>query len=222
MTFTHPGDGNWYRYSFTFNLPAAAVTSKKSGVGLNLHIAMACTNSATFQTATPNTWITHTAPKLTAVGDVDWWSSTSNYLDLAQVQLEPGTQATPFEFRPYGTELALCQRYYYTINSVAANGSYLRFGIGAVRNTTLAECTIHLPVKMRNVPTFSSTAANTFIIYATEVITTATGLAIGADGCSDTVVTLSCGAASGLTAGQAFALMAFTNNTSFIAFSAEL
>jgi hypothetical protein len=31
---------------------------------------------------------------------------------IAQVQLEPGTVATPFEFRPYGTELALCQRYY--------------------------------------------------------------------------------------------------------------
>jgi len=30
------------------------------------------------------------------------------------VQLEPGTVATPFEHRPYGTELALCQRYYQT------------------------------------------------------------------------------------------------------------
>jgi len=32
--------------------------------------------------------------------------------DLAQIQLEEGTIATPFENRPYGTELALCQRYY--------------------------------------------------------------------------------------------------------------
>jgi hypothetical protein len=29
-------------------------------------------------------------------------------------QFEKGTQATPFEWRPYGTELALCQRYYFT------------------------------------------------------------------------------------------------------------
>ena len=28
-------------------------------------------------------------------------------------QLEPGPVATPFEHRPIGTELALCQRYYY-------------------------------------------------------------------------------------------------------------
>jgi hypothetical protein len=32
--------------------------------------------------------------------------------DLAQVQLEAGSVATPFERRSYGQELALCQRYY--------------------------------------------------------------------------------------------------------------
>lgn len=31
---------------------------------------------------------------------------------LSLVQLEPGSVATPFEHRPYGQELALCQRYY--------------------------------------------------------------------------------------------------------------
>lgn len=34
-------------------------------------------------------------------------------LDIGKVQLEPGAVATPFEFRPYGLELSLCQRYYY-------------------------------------------------------------------------------------------------------------
>jgi hypothetical protein len=35
-------------------------------------------------------------------------------LDIASVQLEPGPVATPFEQRPIGTKLALCQRYYQT------------------------------------------------------------------------------------------------------------
>ena len=34
-------------------------------------------------------------------------------LDIASVQLEPGPVATPFEQRPIGAELALCQRYFY-------------------------------------------------------------------------------------------------------------
>jgi hypothetical protein len=34
---------------------------------------------------------------------------------LTGIQLEPGLVATPFEHRPIGTELALCQRYYQTL-----------------------------------------------------------------------------------------------------------
>lgn len=33
---------------------------------------------------------------------------------VSKVQYEPGSTVTPFEFRPYGAELALCQRYYET------------------------------------------------------------------------------------------------------------
>jgi len=49
------------------------------------------------------------------------WDSRNNSLgqqsgtfDIAQVQLEEGSVPTPFEHRPIGTELALCQRYYET------------------------------------------------------------------------------------------------------------
>lgn len=36
----------------------------------------------------------------------------SGTFDIAQIQLEEGSVATPFENRPYGLELSLCQRYY--------------------------------------------------------------------------------------------------------------
>lgn len=38
----------------------------------------------------------------------------SGTFDIAQVQLEEGSVATPFEYRPTGLELSLCQRYYET------------------------------------------------------------------------------------------------------------
>lgn len=38
--------------------------------------------------------------------------STTTTVDLAQVQVEEGSVATGFEFRPIGVETALCQRYY--------------------------------------------------------------------------------------------------------------
>lgn len=54
----------------------------------------------------------------------------SGTFDIAQVQLEEGSVATPFEQRPYGLELSLCQRYYEPVMAYvngmvyAGNGDY--------------------------------------------------------------------------------------------------
>ena len=48
---------------------------------------------------------------------------------ITGVQLEKGSTATSFDYRPYGTELALCQRYYETV-SISSNGAaYTNMGI---------------------------------------------------------------------------------------------
>lgn len=46
----------------------------------------------------------------------------SGTFDIAQVQLEEGSVATPFEQRPIGLELSLCQRYYEINNSLDYSG----------------------------------------------------------------------------------------------------
>ena len=51
----------------------------------------------------------------------------SGTFEIAQVQIEPGPVATPFERRPIGTELALCQRYFEKSYSIAN-------ALGAVTN----------------------------------------------------------------------------------------
>lgn len=50
--------------------------------------------------------------------------SSGVWLSMAQVQLEAGPQATPFEQRPIGTELILCERYFALQSAVFINGSY--------------------------------------------------------------------------------------------------
>lgn len=63
-------------------------------------------------------------------------AQASKTVSIAQVQLEVGPVATPFETRPYGMELALCQRYFYS--------GRLYVPSGAPQN-------IPLPVPMRTV-----------------------------------------------------------------------
>lgn len=69
-------------------------------------------------------------------------AGAADYFEITGVQLEANTQSTPFEQRPYGTELALCQRYYETsyISPHAAGtattlGIHLGSGTAASRTT---------------------------------------------------------------------------------------
>ena len=56
-------------------------------------------------------------------GDTDTLGQQSGTFEIAQVQLEPGPVATPFEQRPIGTELALCQRYFQVLTSLRLAGN---------------------------------------------------------------------------------------------------
>jgi hypothetical protein len=58
-------------------------------------------------------------------------ATSGNTWYITGVQLEAGTTASPFEYRQYGTELALCQRYYEIIGQ--SNDSLLFQGyVGGV------------------------------------------------------------------------------------------
>ena len=48
--------------------------------------------------------------------ELNWYRNTASNLNLANVQLEVGDTATPFEHRSYGQELALAQRFYQKSN----------------------------------------------------------------------------------------------------------
>ena len=85
-------------------------------------------------------------------------ANTTFTVDIAQVQIEASPVATPFERRPIGTELALCQRYYQTINAY-----YLTYTAG---NGTGFSQTITYPA-MRVAPTV--TTANAVFLNASGI-----------------------------------------------------
>ena len=93
----------------TGGLITAGTWTWTNGEGLEVGFALA--TGSTFQT-TSDAW--QTGDFLGTASQVNVMDNTANDFFLTGVQLEPGAVATPFEQRPIGTELALCQRYFET------------------------------------------------------------------------------------------------------------
>ena len=75
----------------------------------------------------------------------------SSWVEIDEVQLEVGKNATDFEYRSYGEELALCQRYYWQPVLNGNNAEFTLLGISYTANSYYMP--IHFPTTMRISPT---------------------------------------------------------------------
>ena len=107
-----------------------------------------------------------------AVGQVNAANNTSNDIYFTGFQLEVGKNATEFEHRSYGEELALCQRYYQQDTVEGSNNVGPWFtnidGLGS----SYYRVTVWLPTSMRTNPTITWTASGSLgATYGTQFIT---------------------------------------------------
>jgi hypothetical protein len=79
-----------------------------TGIGLTFGIVL---GAGVNRQGTENTWTGSSSGPFTTSSQIDWMSNSGATFYITGVQLEEGTVATPFEHRPIGMELGLCQRY---------------------------------------------------------------------------------------------------------------
>ena len=77
-------------------------------------------------------------------------AGATGYFAVSEAQLEVGPVATPFEHRPYGYELSLCQRYCVAVQSISVASDVI--GIGGYTTGSGSIAQYFLPVQMRAVP----------------------------------------------------------------------
>ena len=128
-----------------------------NGIGLYLRLTLGAGSSVS-QTA--GVWTGSTGLSVTGATSLVGTSGATWY--VTGVQLEKGSTATSFDYRPYGTELALCQRYYYRLTVTASNTT---FALGGFHDTTNFQSEFHLPVLARTAPTgIEASAGGTFFV----------------------------------------------------------
>jgi len=87
---------------------------------------------------------------------------------ITGVQLEVGSTATSFDYRPYGTELALCQRYFYRLNRTTGGNNTIAIGANSPSHNLFI---IKMPTELRAKPTISKTGT-AFTVYSAWSSTT--------------------------------------------------
>ena len=87
-----------------------------------------------------------------AVGISSFFDSTDRTFFITGVQMEVGSQATPFEHRSFGEELQLCKRYYNELSGGTSGTRLYSFNYNASYKGYL----FYFPVKMRATPTVAT------------------------------------------------------------------
>jgi len=156
FTYTISSANTWEQKSITVAGDTSGTWLTTNGIGLIVGFSL---GTGSTYSGTAGSWAGSALFSATGATSVVGTNGATWY--VTGVQLEKGSTATSFDYRPYGTELALCQRYYESTAFPDAS-----FGIGAVRITISSSTTSYaggfnyLVPKRTNSPTVTLYSRN--------------------------------------------------------------
>jgi len=214
-SYTISSANTWEQKTITIAGSTTGTWVSTNGIGVYVMFGLGVGSSLL---GTANAWSSSAYFSPTGATSVVGTNTATFY--ITGVQLEKGSTATSFDYRPYGTELQLCQRYYLRISNLGATTNNQAFLNGVVKSGTNAgQCGLVFIVPMRASPTGSYTGA--VRIYDGSVATAITS--IGTQESSYTVGSLSLNASGGgLTTGRIAQVLPDGSNFCTFDFSAEL
>ena len=163
-----------YSYPFTYTISVANTWEYKTitvagptagtwetGSSLGIYITLGLGIGSTYS-GTAGAWAA--SGYLSATGATSVVGTNGATFYITGVQLEAGTTASPFEYRQYGTELTLCQRYC-VLFAKSTGVSQEIIGAGQAWGSTNYWCAVRMPVTMRSYPTMSATTGTNYWLW---------------------------------------------------------
>jgi len=209
FTYSIPVANTWTTISVIIAGDTSGTWLKTNGVGIQVNFSLGAGSSYT--NSNIGTW---SVGGFTASGATSVVGTNGATFYITGVQLEKGSTATSFDYRPYGTEFQLCQRYFARMNALA---NYTGFATGLFDGGTTGAVIIKYPTTMRAAPTFSYSTLAVYdgnnVIPLSAIRTTYAGT----DSMNQDI-----GVASGGTVNRVINLVANNSTSAFLALSAEL
>jgi hypothetical protein len=211
FSYTISSANTWTSISITIAGDQSGTWLTTNGAGLRVRFSL---GTGTTFSGTAGAWVGSDIESVTGATSVVGTNGATFY--ITGVQLEKGSTATSFDYRPYGTELNLCQRYYQRWNTGTAGVA--TWAAGPVATATKAErmgATLSTP--MRSSPTFNYSNARLYDGTAAPAVTS-----ISINCCTATNMCVDISASGGgLTVGRT-AILIESGSTGYVDFSSEL
>ena len=212
FSYTISSANTWEQKSVTVAGDTAGTwIGSTNGIGMRVGFGLGVGSTLS---GTAGAWAGSNFDSATGATSVVGTSGATFY--ITGVMLEKGSTATNYDVRPYGTELALCKRYFQQFGGTVA---YEYIGDCICASSTSAYAGISLVTTMRAAPSFSYTgAASDFTTDAGNSNTQCTALSL--NGAAANKVRLTLTVASGLTTSSYRTFLTYAGQTGKVQFSA--
>jgi hypothetical protein len=210
FTYTISSANTWEQKTITVAGDQSGTWLTTNGVGLRLVFGLGVGST---YSGTAGAWAGTFYASATGATSVVGTNGATFY--ITGVQLEKGSTATSFDYRPYGAELALCQRYYQRIQGDAtAQRSVANGVVGST--TAIFRALYPMKVSMRAAPTCTASGLSGYDGSANPNVSLGTFYQTAEQ------ISFDVGGGSSYTVGRAGLILTGASTSSYFDASAEL